>query len=285
MTEEGHDVRRLTYTQARALLLVLVTGLAAAIAAMAWTRGAAATEILAPLLYAPVVAGAVLLGLPGALVAATAASGLYALVLAGVAGPLGLGAVAGLFGWRVFTYYLFGIAAAVGVRSIERRLHKLEVYDQIDDETGLFNSAFFLQDTDLELSRADRYRTVFSVVDLDLARTAFRGLSRRRRVRLLRELAGQIRGSVRLVDRAARVADSDRERFMVVLPETGREGATVFAQRLEDATRGFFARRGVTLNGYATTRALTYPDDPAALARIRAEVERVEASRRVVRDD
>lgn len=274
---------RLTYLQARFLLLVLGVGVAAAQTALAWDRGAPPTEVLAPALFVLVVFGAIFFVLPGALVGAGLASLVYGTLLADQVAVVGLGSFTILLASRVTLYVLFGVVLALGVRYIEGRLRKLELYDQIDDDTGLFNSAFFLEDTDLERGRADRYRTLFSVVDCTIDHDAFEGVSRRRYRRTLRDLATSVESSVRRVDRASRVDDGAGDRFLLVLPQTGAEGAGVFAGRFEGAVGEFLTERGVAVDGHVRVEALTYPDAPERLEALRGEIAALEAERRAVR--
>ena len=64
---------------------------------------------------------------------------------------------------------------------LEGSLEKLELYDEIDDETGLYNARHLLLQTDLETSRARRYQTLFSVVALDFPAAPLNALRSRQR--------------------------------------------------------------------------------------------------------
>src|SRR3546814_18993096 len=68
---------------------------------------------------------------------------------------------------------------------LEGSLEKLELYDEIDDETGLYNARNLIQQTDLEMARARRYQTLFSVVLLDVPVAALASLRPRQRRALL----------------------------------------------------------------------------------------------------
>lgn len=275
---------RLTYLQARLLLLVLGIAVAVSQALLAWERGAASTEVFAPILYIPVFIGAIFFSLPGGLVAAGVSSIVYGTVLADLTAQVGLGQFFVLLVTRVSFYFLFGVVVALGTRYIETRLHKLEIYDQIDDETGLYNSAFFLQDTDLETSRANRYQTFFSVAALDVDREALADLSSRRQRRAIKDLASRIEESIRRVDRAAHTHDGSRDRFLIVLPQTGEEGARVFSERLEQSSSEFLAERGCNVDGGIAVDTITYPDAPDRLTALREEIADLEERRRTVRD-
>ncbi len=275
-------IKRPTFLQVRLLLLTLGVGLAVGQAMLAWERGAPPTEVLAPVLYIPVFGGAILIGLAGGLVAAALSSLIYLLVLVDQSSAIGIRLFVGLLLSRVATFLLYGVVVAMGTRFIERRLRKLEIYDQIDDETELYNGSFFLEDSDLEMSRAKRYQSIFSVAEVRMDRSLFQDASRRRYRRVLRELAGTLRGGLRGVDRPARIQDGNSDRFLFILPETGRQGSEVVVHRLEDAVRQLLDERKVTADGHVSARALTFPDDEAALGALREEVTQLENERRVL---
>lgn len=266
----------------RALLVVLGSGLALAQALLAWERGAPPTEVLAPVLYIPVFAGAIFFGLAGGLVAAAIASAIYLLVLIDQSSALGIRLFVGLFVNRATTFVFYGVLVALGARYIESRLRKLELYDQIDDETELYNASFFLEDSDLEMARTRRYQSIFSVVEVRLRRELFEGTSRRSYRRTLKEFAGLVRRAVRTVDRPARVRGDDADAFLIILPETGAEGSAVLTGRLETATRDFLRSRDLVPDGNVSARALTLPDDDEPLAALRQEVAEADARRRAL---
>lgn len=278
-------MKKFTYLQARVLLLLLGAGLALGQTVVAWERGAAPTEVLAPALSILVFVGAIFWYIAGGLVGAALASLLYGALLADQAESVGLRVFAGLLVSRVAQYVFYAIVLAAGTRFIETRLHKLELYDQIDDDTELYNASFFLQDSDLETSRSNRYRTIFSVSELTIERVAFAGHKRRRYIKVLRDVAGRIQQAGRTVDRPVRVDETSRDRFLIILPETGREGAQIFTGRLEVQIRDFLAERDCAVDGNVASRAFTYPDDQATLAEVREEVARIEQARKAIREE
>ncbi len=251
-------------------------------ALVAWERGAPPTEVLAPVLYIPVFAGAILAGLTGGLAAAAFSSLVYFLVLVDQSASIGLRLFVGLLVSRVVTFVFYGLVVAAGSRFIERRLRKLEIYDHIDDETELYNGSFFLESSDLEKSRATRYQTVFSVAEVRVDRNLFEGKRHHRRV--IRELATVLRDGIRGVDRLSRVQDQSSERFLFILPETGKQGCETLTGRLEDAARQVLADRKVEANGHLSVGSLTFPDDESPIDCLRQEVAEVEAERKVIAD-
>ena len=271
-----------TFGKVKVLLLVLGTGLALAQALVAWERGAPPTEVLAPVLYIPVFTGAIFFGIVGGLVAAAIAALLYLLVLVDQSSALGTRLFVGLFVNRAMTFAFYGVVVALGTRYVEGRLRKLELYDQIDDDTELYNAAFFLEGSDLEITRARRYRSIFSVVELRIARDLFQGTSRRSYQRTMKELARLLRDAVRSVDRPARVADEASDRFLIILPETDAPGSAVLTGRLETAAREFLQSRGLAPDGSVSARAISIPDQQESLAALRQEVAMIDSQRRAL---
>src|SRR6266480_4906459 len=94
-----------------------------------------------------------------------------------------------LFFIPIFVAFVaFGAIGGLANQQLRSSLTKLDLYDQIDDDTGLFNARYFLQDTDLEMSRARRYQTIFSVTVVDVPAEALDSMGRRRRRAALRQL-------------------------------------------------------------------------------------------------
>jgi hypothetical protein len=129
-----------------------------------------------------------------------------------------------------------------------------------------------LQDTDLEKSRSERYQTIFSVAVCDIPVEAIENVDRRKRKTLLRDLGTMLKDSLRSVDRATHGRTSTRHRLAIVLPETGPEGAQIFADRLVERVGKYVGERGAGDAGGAVKGfAVTYPGDEEALRSLRAE--------------
>jgi GGDEF domain-containing protein len=268
----------LSYAQARRLLLAAGLAILLVTAAIMMIRKVETAEVVATLLFIPIFIAFVFWGTRGGLVAALAAAIVYFLVRYPAIEAVGVGRFTGLILSRSFAYLAFGIIGGWANEQLQGSLTKLELYDQINDASGLYNARFFLQDTDLEMSRSARYQTIFSVALVDVPSSAFE--TSRKSQKIVRELAGLMKDSVRTVDRTVHGKSDTLYRFAVVLPETGGEGARIFAERLADKMGTFLNGRGVVIaraDIHAT--AATFPDDEAALARMRAgfaEIDRLE---------
>ena len=156
--------------------------------------------------------------------------------------------------------------------NVNRELHnpkviEISIYERTersavtDGLTGLFNHAYFIQALKREVLRARRHDLKLSLAMFDL--DDFKKVNDTRGHvegdRVLLKTAGIIQESLREIDTAARYGG---EEFAVLLPETGRAGAHVVAERIRRRVEERFRRRGqiqeTTSGGVAT-----YPEDAA----------------------
>lgn len=180
---------------------------------------------------------------------------------------------------RAIFYVAFGVVGGWANKQMRSSIEKLELYDQVDDATGLFNARFFVQDSDLEISRATRYQTLFSVAAVDVPAEPMSQLSKRQRASLLKDLGRILKESVRTVDRAVHAADNRYHKIAVVLPETGREGVRIFSGRLAERLAEYLGSKGVPVKkDEIVTRALTYPDDEAGIVDLKKEFAAIDRS-------
>ena len=278
---DGGVVNRLSalgYAQARRLLLAAGLAILVVTALIMLVRKVETAEVVATLLFIPIFIAFVFWGVRGGLVAALLAAGVYLLLRYPAIEAVGAGRFVGLILSRSFAYLAFGLIGGWANEQLQGSLTKLELYDQIDDASSLYNARFFLQDTDLEMSRSKRYQTIFSVALVDVPAAEFESHAKQKKI--VRELAGLLKDSVRTVDRAVHGQSGTHHRFAVVLPETGPEGARIFAERLADNMASFLNNRGIAVRrDDIQALAATFPDDEPALATVRegfAEIDRHE---------
>ena len=266
----------LSYNQVRLLMLaggLILLGLTALVT---YVRRVETAEVAAILFFIPIFVAFVFWDWIGGLIAAAAATAGYIILREPAIHALGSGPFISLIFSRSIAFLAFGAIGGLGNQQLEASLTKLDLYDQIDDATGLYNARYFLQDTDLEMSRSKRYQTIFSVAVLDIPDRVVEGLGRRRRAATLRQLGHLLAESIRTVDRAVHAHDGRRHRFAVVLPETGREGVQVFGERLQQRVAEFLGQRGTQgLQGLGRIE-ITYPDDEDGLNELRDEFAAIE---------
>jgi GGDEF domain-containing protein len=269
----------MSYASTRRLVLVAGLGVLLLVAGVMYARRVDTVEVLAVLLFIPVFLGFVLAKLPGGIAAGLVATIVYAVLRNPAIEAIGASRFVSLIVSRGVGYLAFGALGGWADRQLEESLEKLDIYDQVDDETSLYNARFFLQDTDLEIARAGRYKTLFSVCVVDVPGRALESLSRRKRAQLLRDLGFQMQEAVRNVDRAVHAFDGDRHRFAVICPETGPEGARVFVDRLADRLGAYLRTRGASVDGSAlATVACTFPGDDADLQSLREQFAAIDRS-------
>lgn len=272
---------RMSYERARQLLLAAGVLVLLLTAGVMFIRRVETVEVIATLLFVPVFIGLVFWNLKGGLVAGVLAALAYAALRYPAIEAVGADRFAGLILSRSFAYIAFGLIGGWANSQLAGSLTKLELYDQIDDQTNLFNARFFVQDTELELSRSKRYQTIFSVVEVSFPASGLEKMPRRQRAATLRETGRMLKEAVRTVDRAVHGFDGSRHRFAIVLPETAREGAAVFRDRLAERMEAFLSERRFHLDqGDVEKRSVTFPEDgEEAVEAMRAEyrdIDRVE---------
>ncbi|MGH2721012.1 MAG: GGDEF domain-containing protein [Actinomycetota bacterium] len=264
-------IRGIGYTRARTLVLWSGLGVLLVVAGLAYARRVDPVEVVATLLFIPVFVALLFWGIRGGLAAGVAAALAYVWLKAPAIEAVGFDFFARSIVVRALAFPLFGLIGGWAIRQLQSAVTKLELYDQIDDATGLFNARFFVEDTDLEKSRSDRYHTVFSVAVLDVPTSLVAGQGKRHATRALHDVGRLLRGSVRKVDRPVHGRSSESHRLAVVLPETGNEGAGIFARRLAERVSEHLGRKESGNGGPAVTASwVTYPGDDERLAELQA---------------
>jgi len=269
---------QLGYAKARRLLVLTGIAVLAIVAVVTYARRVDDVEVVATLLFLPIFIAFVFRGVVGGLVVAVAAIAVYSALRYPAIDAIGVSEFAGLITSRAAAYLIFGTVGGWSTQVLEGSLTKLELYDEVDDETGLYNARHLLQQTDLEMARAKRYETLFSVVLLDLPTAPFAVLRARQRRSLLRDLGRLLREGVRTVDHVVHVRDGEHHRFAVILPETGAEGAEVFRGRFDERVRGYLADRSVTMTTAPPARAVTFPGDDLSMTALREDFARIDAA-------
>jgi GGDEF domain-containing protein len=261
---------RMGYGRARLMLSLVGLAILAVLVLVLLVRSVDTTEVVATLLFAPIFLLLLWFGLPGGLIGAAAATGVYVVLRADAIDAVGWGEFSALIVTRAIAYFLFGAVGGWASGTLSMSLDKLDLYDQIDDLTGVNNARFLLTDIDLERARSARYQTVFSVSFLTIDAGPISELPGRKRKALLRELGSKLEDGIRTMDRVAHGYDGACHRVATILPETAGEGARVFQARLEEQMRTFLAERvagGASVSG----EIVTLPGDDAALDRHLAE--------------
>lgn len=283
-TTMSAQLARMGYGRARTLLSLVGLAILAVLVAVLLVRSVDTAEVVATLLFAPIFLLLLWFGLPGGLIGAAAATGAYVVLRADAIDAVGWGEFSALIISRAIAYFLFGAVGGWASGTLEMSLDKLDLYDQIDDLTGVNNARFLLTDVDLERARAQRYQTVFSVSFLDIDAAPIAALPGRRRKSLLRDLGAKLEDGIRSIDRVAHGFDGARHHIATILPETAESGAAVFQSRLEEQVRQFLAAQGA---GDAAVHGtvVTLPGDEAALDEHLARWRRIDSAEHAIPRD
>ena len=184
--------RGLSYNQVRILMLVAGLVLLAVTAGVNYVRRVETAEVAAILFFIPIFIAFVFWDWKGGLIAAALATDGYIGLREPAIHAIGAGRFTSLIFSRSIAFFAFGAIGGLANQQLRGSLTKLDLYDQIDDDTGLFNARYFVEDTNLEIARARRYRSIFAVVALDFPAEALVPLGRRARARVLRDLGRTI---------------------------------------------------------------------------------------------
>ncbi len=255
-------------------LRVLLTGiglvLLALIALIMYARSVDPVEVVGTLLFIPVFLGLMFWGLPGGVVLGIGAAVAYGVLRYPALDAMGAGRFVGLILGRAAGYLAFGGIGGWAVSQLRASVEKLELYDQIDDSTGMLNARALVEGIDMERSRSLRYKTVFSVVTVEIPSSAFEMLRSKRRDSLLRELGHMVSSGIRGADKAGHVVEGNRHLLTVVLPETGIEGSRSFRGTLVERVQEWMSDRGLGSHTLDSS-AVTFPDQDVepTLARLR----------------
>ncbi len=151
--------------------------------------------------------------------------------------------------------------AAIAIENA-RSVEKIQELTITDDCTGLFNARHLYKTLETEVYRSARFGYEFTVlfIDLDHFKQVNDTHGHLIGSKLLNEIGYLIKAQLRLIDYAFRYGGDE---FVVLLPQTGKDAATVVARRLRDSLRtsAFCSEEGLNLNVRASIGLATYPHD------------------------
>jgi diguanylate cyclase (GGDEF)-like protein len=131
-----------------------------------------------------------------------------------------------------------------------------------DEHTGLYNTRHLAFILDTEIHRSERYSYEFSLLCIDLAslKDLTKSLSYDHFSHLLLELGQAFKHELRLIDFAFYYGDGE---FMVILPQTSKEGGRLIARRLHKFFRETSWLRGEGQNVRLPPRVVVaaFPED------------------------
>jgi len=153
--------------------------------------------------------------------------------------------------------------------ALENALHVARIHELTitDDVTALYNVRHLNFVLDTEIYRSNRYSYQFSVIfiDLDHFKHVNDNHGHLAGSKLLKELAELLRGSLRMIDYAFRYGGDE---FVVLLPQTDKDNATIVARRLRDRLNEhvFLKEENLNLQLTSSIGIATYPVDARSKA-------------------
>jgi diguanylate cyclase (GGDEF)-like protein len=145
-----------------------------------------------------------------------------------------------------------------------RLIQKTRELSITDDVTPLYNYRFFHQIIDRELKLVDRYKSVLSLVflDLDNFKPINDNYGHLRGSRVLREVGFLLRAAVRETDYPVRYGGDE---FVVVLPQTDGTTASGVAEKLREliSEHTYLQEEGINARIGCSIGCATYPTDAA----------------------
>jgi len=154
------------------------------------------------------------------------------------------------------------VALALENVRLFQKTRELSITDEV---TPLYNHRFINQIIDRELKLVDRYRSVLTLIFIDLDR--FKPINDRyghlRGSRMLREVGFLLRSAVRETDYPARYGGDE---FVVILPQTDGPAALILGEKLrrlvEEHT--FLQEEGINARIGMSLGVATYPSEAAS---------------------
>ncbi len=131
-----------------------------------------------------------------------------------------------------------------------------------DDLTGLYNARHFQDILEYEIERAQRYKSQVSLMffDLDRFKSVNDTFGHLVGSRMISEVGQLVRQHIRSSDRGARYGGDE---YIIVLPNTGKQGAMTVAGNMLDRfhSHKFMTDSGTRIPITASFGVATFPDD------------------------
>jgi GGDEF domain-containing protein len=254
-----------------ASLIVLAVAVLALLAVSQIARGVDPVEILATVLFLGIFAAVIYFELVGGLVAAAAATMAYGVARLPAVDVVGSPSVWRLITLRGASFFAFGVLGSYALKRFRGAIQVASFGHHLDHETGCASTRQIFHDLDIEIARAQRYGSSFSVVVLDIASASLDTLKAQVRAQALSQLGTLLRSTARTTDRLGLVDARADRRIFAILAETPKSGAEAFAKRIGDRVADLWLGKGVALSP-VPAQSYSYTDQPNEVRRLRNEL-------------
>ncbi len=234
-------------------------------------RGVDSVEIVAVLLFLAIFVGIVTFDVVGGVAVAVASIFIYTIFRLPSVDVVGSGSVGRLIVSRAAGYLAFGVLGGLAHKHLRRVLSVANSTDALDPETGCANATSFLNDLDIEIARAERYGSTFSLASCDIPGDALAPVKPLVRSKALGELGRLVRATVRTSDRVATTRHNKDIRVFALLAETPRSGAEVFGTRFAQKIAEMLFTHGISLSRSAGS-SFAYDEQQVEIKRLRNEL-------------
>lgn len=249
--------------------LVIALGAAVVAASVLVPRDVAPQwpELLAQALLFVTFAAAAHWGRNGGSVVATASALVYVLSRVPLMADQGLtNEVAGALLARLLAFAVVGIVGGEVFGRIKYFLARVDGSIMLDEYTQVYNRRYCAQALRNAIGQYQRYQTPYSVALLSLSPALFAELRPTRQRSMLKSVANFVRGDIRLVDDVGYLGDG---RFLLMFPNTPKNGADVAADRLRAGVRDLLGAKDESVS----TTVLSVEEDPAAICELARSLE------------
>lgn len=221
-------------------------------------------EVVAQLMFLPVLFGALHYGRNGGFLSALFAVAVYVGINVpnAAASPESGTLLLELVAIRGLAYVLIGVVGGEMCSRIKYFFLSVEAGDLIDSETGIYGPLHIGRLLGSLIEQHRRYGTGFSAATLTLDPDALKktGMSGRSGKSVMHDLAATVRSDVRAVDEVGRMSP---DALLVLFPNTPPSGGQVAVERLTRTAQAMLVRRGAPEGtDVLTVEVLGYPDHP-----------------------
>ena len=229
---------------------VLLAGmglLLALVAVLQLNRGFDRAEVVATLLLFAVLGGIAFAGVIGGVAVGIVATVIYAVLRLPAVDVLGSASFARSVLLHGLVLIGFGGLGGYAHAVIRRALGKTDGNEMVDSATSCLSPRAIVYLVDVEIARNQRYQRPFSVIAIDLGEDVFASLTAAQKGSLRLELGELLRTTIRATDHVSIISMNDRDRILLLLPETARAGAELFLPRVVDKVSAMLLNRNAAM--------------------------------------